>query len=253
MQKGKPFRKIVFHSTGPYPFHAPSHIAAPLLSRKQAKLIAIVCWIAFAVIAAGIASNALIGFDVTGMLIWRDAHLLPTGPYALYGLAVSLTALGGVLLRSVITVAAALVLWRLKRGHAAVRFLLTVVSGSLFGLLVKFAVERPRPQIVPHLVHASGSSFPSGHSLNSALLYITMALVFGAFAQSRALRGGLVAGAVLLSLAIAWSRVWLGVHWPSDVVAGLLAGTAWAFGAAALFQKIDAAASPGGSKATAER
>lgn len=239
------------------PAFLPVRLSAPLLSRRQAKIASITCWIAFAVIASAIASNAVLGFDISGMLIWRDAHLQPAGPHALFGLAVGLTALGGVLLRSVITVGAALALWRLGRSREAIRFVLTILSGSLFGLLVKFAVERPRPHIVPHLVHASGWSFPSGHSLNSALLYITMALVFGALLQSRGRRWALLAGAVFLSLAIAWSRVWLGVHWPSDVIAGLLAGSAWAFGAVALFHRIDAAAalapSSGGSQATPDR
>jgi len=96
--------------------------------------------------------------------------------------------------------------------------------------------------IVPHLTEAGGASFPSGHSFNAALVYVALALAFAALSARRVVRWGLIGGALALSMAIALSRVWLGVHFPSDAVAGWCAGAAWAFTAAALLDRPAAVA-----------
>jgi undecaprenyl-diphosphatase len=91
--------------------------------------------------------------------------------------------------------------------------------------------------IVPHLTEAGGQSFPSGHSFNSAVVYIAIALAFAAMSPRRSVRWTLIISAVVLSIAIALSRVWLGVHFPTDVAAGWLGGAGWAFLASALLHK----------------
>ena len=98
-------------------------------------------------------------------------------------------------------------------------------------------MSRPRPQIVPHLTEAGGASFPSGHSFNSAVVYIAIALAFATLSARQSVRLTIVGAAIVLSLVVAWTRVWLGVHFPSDVVAGWLGGAGWAFLAAALLQR----------------
>ena len=103
-------------------------------------------------------------------------------------------------------------------------------------------VGRPRPQIVPHLTEAGGASFPSGHAFNSAVVYIAIALAFATLSARESVRLTIIGGAVLVSLVVAWSRVWLGVHFPTDVLAGWLGGAGWAFLAAALLQQPAAAA-----------
>jgi len=83
----------------------------------------------------------------------------------------------------------------------------------------------------------TGNSFPSGHSFNGAVVYIAMALAFAAISRRETVRATLIAGALAVSLIVAWSRVWLGVHWPSDVIAGWLGGAGWAFLASALLYR----------------
>ena len=96
----------------------------------------------------------------------------------------------------------------------------------------------PHPsEIVPHLTEAGGASFPSGHAFNSAVVYIAIALAFATLSARQSVRLAVIGTAIVLSLVIAWSRVWLGVHFPSDVAAGWLGGAGWAFLAAALLQR----------------
>lgn len=116
--------------------------------------------------------------------------------------------------------AAAWLWWRHWPGYA-----LTVVAVTLFGRalaeLQKYLIDRPRPVELAHLVHEHTPSFPSGHATSSMIVYLTLAVVL----IPRRWRRTAITAAVLLSLLIGLSRVMLGVHWPSDVVAG------WSFGA----------------------
>ena len=113
----------------------------------------------------------------------------------------------------------------------------TILSGWVVNTLIKALVGRPRPTIVSHLAEASGSSFPSGHSFNSAVVYMGIALALAALSARRGVRWSLIAGAAALTALIALSRVWLGVHYPSDVLAGWLGGMAWALTASALLYR----------------
>lgn len=132
-----------------------------------------------------------------------------------------------------IPVALLLALWLSLRGRRseASGYAAAALSGwALYGL-AKYLVHRPRPHVVPHLMPDAGwYSYPSGHSALAPLVFGLGALVLASPWSSRAARVGILALAVLLTLAIACSRVYLGVHWPTDVAGGLLLGTAWAAG-----------------------
>ena len=208
------------------------------LSRRQLLVAALMCWAGFAVIAALMLSDQLGSFDSAGLQYFRTGPgTVPWGPPVLIETVRDFTMLGGVLLLNLLgTIAvAALLLARLRREAALLAA--TMLSGWAFDTLLKSLVGRPRPTLVSHLTEAGGLSFPSGHSFNSAAVYMSIALVLGALSARRGVRWGLIAGAALVSALVALSRVWLGVHYPSDVIAGWLGGMAWALTASALFYR----------------
>ncbi|WP_225206346.1 phosphatase PAP2 family protein [Novosphingobium huizhouense] len=208
------------------------------IAPAHALVASALCWAGFAFVAWAVATGRSGPIDDAGLLFWRrGAGLVPAGPVWLLEAVRDLTSLGGVLLRHLVVagVLAALLFLRLRR--EAVLLVATVVGGWFVNTLVKLAVGRPRPLIVPHLTEAGGQSFPSGHSFNSAVVYIAIALAFAAMSPRRAVRWTLIGAAVVLSLAVAFTRVWLGVHFPSDVAAGWLGGAGWAFLASALLHR----------------
>lgn len=196
------------------------------------------CWLGFALVTWSVATGRSGAIDSAGLLFWRKgATLAPVGPPWLLEVVRDLTSLGGVLLRNLVAVGALAALLFLRLRRETVLLASTIAGGWIVNTLVKLAVGRPRPLIVPHLTEAGGQSFPSGHSFNSAVVYIAMALAFAAMSPCRAVRWTLIGVAVVLSLAVAFSRVWLGVHFPSDVAAGWLGGAGWAFMASALLHR----------------
>src|SRR5207253_1546946 len=102
-------------------------------------------------------------------------------------------------------------------------------------LATKDLIERARPQVVPRLVVVAGYSYPSGHSLASAAMYLTIGILTARHLRSLRDRLILIGTTALLVVMIALSRVYLGVHYPSDVASGVCLGASWAFLLAALF------------------
>ena len=112
---------------------------------------------------------------------------------------------------------------------ALMAILLAAVLGeTLLANGLKALFDRPRPDIVPHLVHATGNSFPSGHATSAAAVYLTLAALIASGVKSRAARAYVFSFAIVVALIVGASRVYLGVHYPSDVLAGLSLGAAWA-------------------------
>jgi undecaprenyl-diphosphatase len=114
-----------------------------------------------------------------------------------------------------------------KRGAAAF-LVVSVMSGQIFSMMLKEVFERPRPEIVPQAARVFTTSFPSAHAMLSAITYLTLGLVFSRFVPDRRLRTYIISLAILLTLLVGVSRVYLGVHWPTDVLAGWCVGSAWA-------------------------
>lgn len=144
------------------------------------------------------------------------------------GMVRDLTALGSVTLA--VLVALAFVGWLLLSGRpgAALFVAIAMLGAGALNEVLKEAFARERPTIVPHLMGASDESFPSGHTMVSAVLYPTMAEMLGRLVRPRRLRLYLMGVAITAALLVAFSRVYLGVHYPSDVLGGLSAGFAWA-------------------------
>jgi undecaprenyl-diphosphatase len=120
------------------------------------------------------------------------------------------------------------VLHRAGKVRQAKFYAWVTLSGWALNLLLKSLVSRPRPDIIPHLGRAGWFSFPSGHAMLAPLVYGVGALLLAPLLHRLGARLSLRVGAGLLVVGIACSRVYLGVHYPSDVVAGLLAGGGWA-------------------------
>lgn len=169
-------------------------------------------------------------------LVWLAMLLWGTGPLdraayeaiyagdrpALVAAARLATALGQPAILITATVACALWLWHDGRLRLGLVLLTVAMAGRGLNELQKLAIARPRPQLEPHLVAETTYSFPSGHANSSMIFFLVLAL---ALTGNSRWRWWAIAGAILLSLLIGTSRVMLGVHWPSDVIAG------WAFGA----------------------
>ena len=196
------------------------------------------CWLGFALVAGLVLTGHAAAFDRSGLLYWRTgATLALRGPAWLLDSIRDVTALGDIPVRYALAGGAVIALLAARMRRAAIVFTATILSGWLVEAAIKLAVGRVRPMLVPHLTHAAGPSFPSGHSFNAALVYLAMALALARFSPRRATRRALIGLALGGSLLIALSRVWLGVHFPSDAAAGWLGGAAWAFTAAALFDR----------------
>lgn len=208
------------------------------IDRHKALIAAGACWAGFAAMVWLVANGRTGGFDELGLTMFRQPGELATTWHPKVVEAIrDITAMGGVVLRNVFAIGAVVALLFLSLRREAVLFALTVSLGWLANTGLKQLVGRERPQIVPHLMEAGGQSFPSGHSFNAAVVYIAMAIAFAALSRRHSVRYLLIGSAMLLSALVAWSRVLLGVHFPSDVTAGWLGGAGWAFLAAALLYK----------------
>jgi undecaprenyl-diphosphatase len=106
--------------------------------------------------------------------------------------------------------------------------LAATVGGILLNDVLKGLFGRPRPDTALHLTEVRSLSFPSGHAMESAIIYLTLAALMARLVQGRTLRLYVLAVAALVTLLVGLSRVYLGVHYPSDVLAGWTAGLAWA-------------------------
>jgi len=185
--------------------------------------------------AAGIAVVLLIGlaighwpfaFDRAIIVGLRDGG----GPSWLPKVAADVTALGGGVILTIVVLLATGLLAVQRLWLSAAATLAASISGGLVVSLVKTEVARPRPDLVDHLVQVSNMSFPSGHSANSAIVYLTLAGLASQVTVSAAARRYILVMAIIMVGAIGCSRVYLGVHWPSDVLAGWSFGTLWALG-----------------------
>jgi undecaprenyl-diphosphatase len=152
-------------------------------------------------------------------------HAASMGSGALRGVAKIVTDLGSPLAVDIVAIAAA-AWWAWRRQWWFVGAMAVARLGELgVESLAKAVVGRPRPNLLPVLTSASNSSFPSGHSAGSAAVYGTLAVLVALRLKRRA--GWLIAVAAVFVLLVAASRVVLGVHYPTDVLAGLAIGTAW--------------------------
>jgi len=171
-------------------------------------------------------------FDRSVMLAMREPEdiRIPEGPVWLKQAMIDITALGGETVLTLVVVAAAGLLAITRRWLSFWLVLGGTISGAWLVSLAKSGFARPRPALIDHLVEVGSASFPSGHAASSATVYLTLALLLTQIVRKRAVRWYLITVAIALVIAIGASRVYLGVHWPSDVIAGWSFGALWALG-----------------------
>ncbi len=185
---------------------------------------------AFAELADEVLEGETRSLDRDLLLLLRTPGDLsePIGPHYLEEIGRDLTALGGVVVLTLAIIAAA-GFFLLRRQFGTMLYLLLATgSGILLSSFAKQAFDRPRPDLVPHESIVYTASFPSGHSMMAAVTYLTLGVLIARVLPQRRLKIYVLSVLTLVTVAVGVSRVYLGVHWPTDVLAGWLGGAGWA-------------------------
>jgi undecaprenyl-diphosphatase len=206
------------------------------LARREIVPIAVLLGIALPILAfIEIADEVT---DGEGEVRWFDEGLLlalrtgdprdPVGPHWFETSVMDISALGGFAVLALVTLLAAGYLLVLKRGGEALLLLAATLGGTAISEGVKMGFNRPRPDLVAHIVETTSMSFPSGHAMLSAVTYLTLGALIARTQEKKRLRGYILGAAILLTVLIGASRIYLGVHWPTDVLGGWCLGASWA-------------------------
>lgn len=152
----------------------------------------------------------------------------PLGPRSVEEAVRDITALGSVMVLSLVTGAVAGFLLLTRKYHALLLLAAALSGGLLLNSSLKAFFNRPRPEYVTALHHVDSYSFPSGHSLLAAVIYLTLGALLARLVARRPLKIYVLGFAAFLSFLVGVSRVYLGVHYPTDVLAGWTVGLLWA-------------------------
>ena len=169
-------------------------------------------------------------FDRAVLTFLREPGNLsdPIGPWWVEAMFRDFTALGGMSVLALLTLFVVGYLMLSGKRHNAVLVIVAIVGGALLSQALKLGFDRPRPDLVARLVEVRTLSFPSGHAMLSAITYLTLGALVARVQGGMRKRAYVMGVAVALTLLVGASRVYLGVHWPTDVVAGWTGGAAWA-------------------------
>jgi undecaprenyl-diphosphatase len=207
---------------------SPHGIAIMLKTSAAVLCLGLVIRLTFSITPDGSVQN----FD-EGILKWVETLRSPF----MNLMMLDVTALGGLALTIVLGTLSIIVFLLAKDPAAAIHLLITSAGGFFISIYTKGMIARPRPSIIPQLVHASGFSYPSGHAITSSAMYLTMAILACRHFKSYRNRIILLSLAGVMIALISFSRIYLGVHYPSDTMSGALMGLSWALLMAALFAK----------------
>jgi undecaprenyl-diphosphatase len=185
---------------------------------------------AFVRLAGEVSDGDTKAFDVRILRAFRSADdpARPIGPAWVETALLDLTALGGSTVLGLMVIAVVGFLVLQERYRTALVVAATSGSGELLNLVMKNLFLRPRPDVVPHLRDVVSSSFPSGHAMESAIIYLTLGAMLMRVAERRLTKLYCLGWALLLTFLVGISRVYLGVHYPTDVLAGWIMGFVWA-------------------------
>jgi len=183
----------------------------------------------FALLADEVMEGGTQAFDQKLLLAFRTGPAqAPVGSPPVQEAARDITSLGGTAVLTIVTIIAAGFLALDGKKHMALFLCGSVLGGLAAGTILKDVFQRPRPDLVPYSVYVSGASFPSGHSMMSAVTYLTLGALLARSQERKRLKAYFLLVAISLTFAVGVTRVYLGVHWPTDVLAGWTAGAVWA-------------------------
>ncbi|HEY3243203.1 MAG TPA: phosphatase PAP2 family protein [Phycisphaerae bacterium] len=185
---------------------------------------------AFAALANRVVEGQTQNFDERVILLMRRPQqpAEPIGPRWLKQAAIDLSALGGPAVLVSMTLAVVGYLLMERRRHAMWLVLIASAGGTLLSYILKETIGRQRPSVVPHLALVHTPSFPSGHAMLSAIVYLTLGSLLMRVVPRRREKIYFVSVAMMLTFLIGLTRIYLGVHYPTDVLAGWSAGLVWA-------------------------
>jgi undecaprenyl-diphosphatase len=195
-----------------------------------ALLVVVLCGWGFIEIADEVIEGSTGHFDRWAVRMLRDPNdpSVPIGPAWMASVGRDITGLGGVAILTLFILASTGFL-AISRAYRTMWVLVISTStGIVASMLLKQWFARPRPDVVPALDHVYTSSFPSGHSMMSTLVYLTLGVLIGPVLKHFWLRFYVMSLAILLAVLVGLSRVYMGVHYPTDVLAGWAAGLVWA-------------------------
>lgn len=195
-----------------------------------ALLLLSACVYGFAEIADDVMEKDTHHFDATILRWFRDSADMSRaiGPHWLQTAALDATALGGTTVLIIVVLITLGFLWIAKKRKIMILVAAAAVGGQLFNTGMKYFFSRERPDVVPHLAEVSTASFPSGHSMMSAVIYLTLGALLTRLVSGTKLRVYIIIVAMTLTGLVGLTRVYLGVHYPTDVLAGWTAGLGWA-------------------------
>ncbi|MBA3461828.1 MAG: phosphatase PAP2 family protein [Deltaproteobacteria bacterium] len=182
----------------------------------------------FAALASNVMETETDAFDHVILRVLRTPDGEPLGGMFLKGVVVNLSALGSSTIATLIVIIASLFLILVKRRNQAIVVIACGVGTAVAIWVLKDLFGRERPNIVPHLTDVSSLSFPSGHSLIASAIYPTLGLLLSMTFKERKLKLFVFITAAMLALVIGFTRVYMGVHFPTDVLGGWMLGLAWA-------------------------
>ena len=185
--------------------------------------------LAFGLLADEVVEGDTLQFDRAVLMWFRTPGRpeIPVGPLWLQEAMRDITSIGSFSLLGLVTIIAVLQLLLSGQRRLAVYVGLAVIGGTIVSSILKVLFDRPRPDI-PGAPHVFTASFPSGHSTLSAVVFLTLAAVLAAATPMRRLKAFYVTTGALLTIIVGISRIYEGVHYPTDVVAGWMVGTSWA-------------------------